>query len=117
MKNHYRYILIILLVILQSLHGYAFHSLKKVNVNAVTSDKIMHQRYASFVEFNSVNSFKKYSKKRGESICEVELWAANVIKVTDDTGRSRVIVIEEDYSTIHEYEIKFLNKENIYNVQ
>ena len=39
------------------------------------------------------------------------------IKVTDDTGRSRVIVIEEDYSTIHEYEIKFLNKENIYNVQ
>lgn len=59
----------------------------------------------------------EYSKKRGESICEVELWAANVIKVTDDTGRWRVIVIEEDYSTIHEYEIKFLNKENIYNVQ
>ncbi|WP_423826482.1 DUF1573 domain-containing protein [Segatella buccae] len=73
MKNHYRYILIILLVILQSLHGYAFHSLKKVNVNAVTSDKIMHQRYASFVEFNSVNSFKKYSKKRGVFIFNIRL--------------------------------------------
>ena len=59
----------------------------------------------------------EYFKKRGESICEIELWAANVIKVTDDAGRSRVVVIEEDGSTIHEYEIKFLNKEDLHNVQ
>ena len=73
MKNHYRYILIILLVILQSLHGYAYHNLQKMNVNAVTSDKIIHQRYVSFVEFNSVNSFKKYSKKRGVFIFNIRL--------------------------------------------
>ncbi len=56
MKNHYQYILIILLVILQSLHGYAYHNLKKMNVNAVTSDKIIHQRYASFIELNLILS-------------------------------------------------------------
>ncbi|MBS5896556.1 MAG: DUF1573 domain-containing protein [Prevotella buccae] len=33
----------------------------------------MHQRYASFVEFNSVNSFKKYSKKRGVFIFNIRL--------------------------------------------
>ena len=59
----------------------------------------------------------EYLKHRGVAICEVELWADNVIKVIDDTERSRVVVIEENGSIVHEYEIKFLNKEDLDDVQ